>query len=726
MITIRAITLLVVAMMPIALQAQSGRMKQLSGPTGGANFAVSSSDNGTTYLATTTALYQRTLNGTGWEVIRTLPFWPDLTTVSILPFGNKLFLCNRSYGMVTADGSGMLLSNSWKGPCSDLAVSGNLVYSLGMDSIARTNELFRSNDSGLSWKMILRDSTMKCYYISQGIAGKLYMSGNGIYTNIRGDSVWRRIDPSPVRNWGKPFEVDSEICLAQPSSGLRSLFRTTNAGMTWDSVGNFGRVGSMARDSTGVIWIGTEKGVQLSRDSGRHWEEGHFLDVYGENASFCVSSENDVIMRTLNHVYRYDRNTFEWLMWEDSLISTNIMSLLSLSGDTLMSLCDGGFYRSSDGGFNWLQDSMDNHVFFGGSLFPANGSSNMKFIRDKEGNVYCSQFKYNRSLSRWLTLFDTVQDGRNNPDVVAADSAGYLYSTYTVNSSSSELLRSSDQGLTWKELPLTNYSWNEITCDPKGRLLACVTFMDWPHEASIIRSTDHGVTWDSLMGNSATRWWPPDDPQHVLVTKSGRMIAAYSGFDTMQNAFTMVASSDDGSSWQIASRTLSPSSFTEDEDSQLYLAGGYTDHPESVIMASRDGGNSWSLLSRSTDTNYSVVVVGKGKRLFAGSGNNGVLEYAPALATVESSKVVEKSNACLHLGRHTFVSCDLPDGFSSATITIYDLLGRVLTRELVAPILSQVRIPIASHSSGLAAGCVIEFSDGVHFVRSRITTISVE
>jgi photosystem II stability/assembly factor-like uncharacterized protein len=623
------------------LHAQGGRWQQLNGPSGANSVTIAAFDS-TIYLTTTDEIFKRSTISSGWILIGSLPTPLGSSTFSLDIFYGRLCIVNANTGVVmSSDGGQTWFNGGWKGSCNDITLSGRNLYAIGWDTISQSSAIFRSEDTGITWTPIFEDSTLSFNHITGCLTGsKFYVSTNkGIYTNTQNDTELQRVIDS-VPNfrhggtvWNHVFEVDSSICIA--SAANRGVwYRTTNSGITWDSMANFSANVGFTMDSSGTLWS-IAQGVMISKDSGKTWstEIGNFNEATDAPISICVSSSNEVVMNGSQHIYKYDRAKTQWTFWDDSLRTATIISIMPLTENSMIVLGSNGIYRTTNGGNDWTLDSTDSPNFF-----PVNYSPNvwglMRFLRDRKGNLYISNLgwilKYDFVSMIWKRLTSSVQnEDWQIPGVLAVDSSGNLYSDYSIKVDTSELLRSSDNGKSWSTLFKNGFSWNELTVDPQGRLLGCVTALHWPYDGWIIRSSDHGQTWDTLFGNMKGRWWPPDNPEHVCVTQSGRIIAAYSGSDSISN-FTIIQSTDEGVSWQVVNVAITPLCFALDGDSTVYFSGylntqGYGS--SDGIMESTDEGSTWHWISYFADTSFVPITVFPNHHVFAGSLHQGIFRY---------------------------------------------------------------------------------------------------
>lgn len=629
------------------------------------------------YLVTNQELYKRSPSDAGWSRVEILPFSPDFSYASSIAPGSPRFISAFHRLFIVGDtlpsgsepippfNEGIIISSddgkTWTvtamkiGVCNGIMTTEGALYALGFD--ANRSAIYKSTDSGSTWRIIFEDTITFNYITGCPIGNKLYLSTNvGIFTNTKGDSAWTRVLPFQNLNQGDQiFEVDSAICIASETTVLgishTPLFRTTNGGITWDSITYLGTIGPMTKDSGGILWVASsEKGIVMSADSGKTWTDGHFS---GYNAALsptlCVTPTNVLLLGTSHHVYRFSRNTGEWLPWDDSLKIQNVTALLPSNDDSILAWCGDAYYRTSDGGKTWTRDSIDGYI----------QQLNNPLIRDQRGYLYSNSLRYDPSEKRWSEL---VTGNQINPVVMAVDSSGYLYAL-----SSTDVLRSLDHGNTWSNILSNPYRWDFMTVDPKGRILAAV-------DRTIIRSADHGETWNTLLSSDDV--YSHEDPGSICVSQSGRILAYCPGYDSMSNYFTMIQSTDDGASWQITERRIAPLSFALDGDSTVYMSCANKGINGSGVMKSIDAGGVFNWVSFSDDTTIRPIAVSPNHQLYSGSEEDGIFRYITPLDDVRSP-AYPQSISSLRVYPNPTPGLLHVESISN-DIVITDLLGRVV------------------------------------------------
>jgi photosystem II stability/assembly factor-like uncharacterized protein len=663
--------------------AQPGRWEQLNGPTGGFSQAIAAGSDGTIYLLTRYELWKRSPGSSGWARAGLLPFTlSGSPTQPLFAAYGKLFLMDGVSGMAvsTDQGRSWTMPNTWLFSLSE--VNGTL-YGIpwGNDAIAR------STDSGATWKTVLQDTSFIFSNLTAGPSGKIYANGQpvaggqgAIYTNVQGDSIWRKVLTPSVNEWNFITEVDNKICLVIPKDGYGiSFYRTTDGGTSWDSVGPYIYNCSIAKDSSGVLWtvMGYPNQVMVSYDSGAKWIDVGFpysiTDI--RSSSLCVSPSNDICLRTAQHVYHYTRSTQQWSLWEYSLYCGNIYALLPINDDSIVVLCNQGIYRTTNGGQSWNLDSMDDDIVNYGIL--ADGYRPATLLRDREDRIFYSTSEYVPDSNKWLVMYDTLWyqlNGTLHPDanvavVFAVDSSDNLYSLgSTLTKGIESMLRSTDHGRSWTVLSefSSPNSLRYLMLDQEGRILGSDGNL-------IFRTTDLGKTWDIIYNNTSAS----NAIGVITVTQNGTILAENEGIDA-SGYFDMIESTDDGNTWQVY-RQFDPWSFALDGLNKLYSAGLIPGaSPTWGVLISTDTGKTGQLLSYSVDTSFIVVAVSPNHVLYAGTMDDGLFRYVPSSDDVKTTATLQ-SVAMLNIYPNPTTGL-LHIESTSNDIVITDMLGRTRMR----------------------------------------------
>jgi photosystem II stability/assembly factor-like uncharacterized protein len=276
----------------------------------------------------------------------------------------------------------------------------------GSGSIARaglgaTTGILRSTDEGVSWNIISKGSglptasliavsllgTRSGIYVALVCRNELaatgqkqgtrFICGDPIYRSADGGATWKPASPRasgqqqgtkiPVfegsvlslASWG----ASGVVAAVAPSSLPAGLYRTSNAGRTWQLAGAETALGGAtalvtegANNQTiiaGIGAVGTEAGIIQSTDGGRRWK--HVMTQHDDALVLdCLSQASGVYCAGLRHVYRSQDGGASWATVPaagDSPVNAAYLAAAP-NGALYLARLDG-LYRSADSGAHW-------------------------------------------------------------------------------------------------------------------------------------------------------------------------------------------------------------------------------------------------------------------------------------------------------------------------------------------------------------------------------------
>ena len=271
-----------------------------------------------------------------------------------------------------------------------------------------TNQMFRSDDRGLSWRTVeLGDLNVINYLtstvVTQADTGVILAGGfwfDGIRRSSDGGASWQRVLTDTINNARMWFISEAIIedptrpglLYAARGSTYNGIWRSSDNGLTWDSIGTIsrqltGRLCTMAMrsDSTNILFVGATGGqIFRSDDSGRTWR-----NVPVNNAALTIRSDSEIpkivfspgdpsvgyavvtivieqnikgnggLLRTTDGGASWNRIAFpDTSLWAVDVRSRNGRDEIFVGGfripntDTVIK-GDGLLFRSSDGGTSW-------------------------------------------------------------------------------------------------------------------------------------------------------------------------------------------------------------------------------------------------------------------------------------------------------------------------------------------------------------------------------------
>lgn len=420
---------------------------------------------------------------------------------------------------------------------------------------------------------------------------------------------------------------------------LRSLALTIlfanqlSAQLQWESTpGPYGgRLTSLVRASSGILYTVGTGSVFRSRDEGASWVVAG-PRVAGLDAAIMMATPGGALLATRypDSIFRSTDRGATWAPvhgW--SAHSYPIAPFTTDVSDRIFVASDSGIDHSTDDGVSWRPWARD--VFVVGNL-----------VAD---DIYLYSSRLRLSLTNPRDTLTLVLPFGNH--VLAIDGDGALWAT----APSFGVYRSSDHGASWQKRD------SGVTGDAYSRV---VTLADSSLIVStrevLFRSTDDGERWDTLaladalqpfaivqtsadrivmaIGNGILR---STDRGHTWsASNSGIRAAVIEGLggDVAGTTTYVLASAQQGSSTNALARTTDNgrswwtlslpsgsyiSAFTVDASGKVYVAP-YPNTGPTIIIASTDRGSSWSF--DTVDQRFIAIssMAARGDTLILGNG----------------------------------------------------------------------------------------------------------
>lgn len=323
----------------------------------------------------------------------------------------------------------------------------------------------------------------------------------------------------------------------------KGVFKSNDNGKTFSSVGLDKFVTDLEATKSGKVYAATRNGVYKFENE--LWSETGFpkIGLLGDAREVIASpsNENIIIIGTAYGILKsedggkifkeinngfYDKNSVDVHVDEK-----NKDIVWSGTG------CDGGIFRSIDGGLSWNiiggehipgTTGMDTHYFMKTAIDPRdskhvlvttsdglfiteNGGKEWKLVKD-ENEYFAPEFPdFQKTGTRLGYHFHGITIDMKNPDIIFVGTGG---STILGDISSPELrvLKSTDNGKTWRDMskglpddPKT--SFHSITIDPNNsNIIYAPTHGEQiglypkfePTAYGIYKSTDGGESWVAI------------------------------------------------------------------------------------------------------------------------------------------------------------------------------------------------------------------------------------
>jgi photosystem II stability/assembly factor-like uncharacterized protein len=393
-------------------------------------------------------------------------------------------------------------------------------------------------------------------------------------------------------------QTDPNVMYAGVDSNDMTIYRSTDAGATWQLVHVTGHAAGLAIspvDSQTVLYTNLEAPVQLSLDGGTSWDPVVGGEPGGVNynkpfTAIAFSNDQSSIVYTAalrgdsrggiwpaepSDIYKSTDSGQNWMHVGTCGTCSSVQTIVVKKGDPnfVWVAADGGLQYSQDGGQTWS-----------GNVIPY-----LQQVSDQTGgDVYAT-------MPKVIGL------------AVHPDSPG----TMLVASSEFGLFRSTDYGISWKHSNdgLKTSKLHQVHFAPSNANVAYLTTHD-----GVYRSDDGGRTWNARTNNLPYTFVSPiaihpTNPDIVFVGTTSEIYTIHPEHQTkgFHEGHGLYRSVDGGRNW-----TQSDTGITEAKLAQIgthpllpfnVWVGGESGRGN---LLSPDGGESW-LFSPSTTAHYPMV-----------------------------------------------------------------------------------------------------------------------
>lgn len=402
-------------------------------------------------------------------------------------------------------------------------------------------EVYVSHDAARTWRNprggvpfpgyivdnLVIDRTGRLWAASWGLWG-----GGAIAVSEDGGATWSRRDSGLEEQSIRAIAIDPHDADFIVAGALTGVWRSTDAGKTWDKISDQINVEALAIDprSRDRIYVGTWRQGYRTEDGGKIWKlinTGMVLDT--DMFEITVDRENpdNMWVATCGWVYGTTNRGDNWTRYRDGFNNRRVhdIEIDPCDRDSLYAGTVAGLYRSHDRGKSWYVVSDESLVVHTIALDPQRPD---RIILGVEGDgIYVSQDR-GKSFARSC-------DGLRNLAItsVAADPVVQkrVYASVVFGGASNGIYESEDAGATWKKL---------VTTDVPQVLSLLVTE---DVEMKFVAGTEKGFYWSSN-GSEWMQAAPSNAPirvNKVVRYNKTRLFAA-----TSEGVFT---SRDAGKSW---------------------------------------------------------------------------------------------------------------------------------------------------------------------------------
>lgn len=234
--------------------------------------------------------------------------------------------------------------------------------------LARTHELYRSNDEGRGWTKIplppsVRGDAIAAVAASAKRKDVLYLAGSGfgVLRSADGGRHWA------TRNTGLPGSdvVALAVHADQPDTVYvhvsgKGIFSSQDAGVSWkwmdggpsEGIGQLIHSNMPGSMQTGWLFAATPKGVRRSMDCFCLWQDAGELGAPVDAVSYDPREPRHIYAATTKGLFLSVDGGEQWTRM--SAPASRITALvISSSGIVFAGTADGGLYRSTDEAKSW-------------------------------------------------------------------------------------------------------------------------------------------------------------------------------------------------------------------------------------------------------------------------------------------------------------------------------------------------------------------------------------
>ena len=404
-------------------------------------------------------------------------------------------------------------------------------------------EVYVSRDGAKSWTSPRNGIPFPNYIVDNLLLdreGNLWAASWGLWgggviaVSSDGGKTWERRDAGLEDFSVRAIAIDPNDAGYIVVGGLTGVYRSRDAGRTWNKISEQINVESLAIDprSQDRIYVGTWRQGWRTDDGGKSWKhiaEGMVLDTDMFSITIDPKQPDNMWVATCGWVYNSLNGGDKWTRYRDGFNNRRIhdVEIDPCDEDTVYAGSVAGLYRSDDKGKSWYVLSDESLVINSVVLHPQRPT---RIVLGIEGDGVYVSYDRGKTFERTSTGLQNLRITTVAPDPFKKDR---VYAAVVFGGAASGIYRSDDAGKTWEKASRVAL--------PEVLSLAIASESD--AEVKFIAGTEKGFFWS----NDAIEWTQAEPSSFpIRVGKVIRFNRLRSFAATTEGVFT---SRDGGKSW---------------------------------------------------------------------------------------------------------------------------------------------------------------------------------
>lgn len=479
---------------------------------------------------------------------------------------------------------------------------------------------YRSNDIGESWIKLELPLLNPQMAINQ--AGNVFIAKSDyVYRSLDFGDSWELMLNETVDFRDVVITPDGDVVVGSNfwETGP-SLYISEDNGNTWTikNIGGYREQLSLAVNSLGYLFMGTENDLLRSTDNGDSWTNITPTELIGQPffKSIAFDSDNEIYLglgfgNGLYHSANHGDNWSRVFIHGESAIAVNSVNQVYTGSYDL--------YHSGNHGYSWS---------------PMNeGLSDLTILSlcvDNMDNVFAGTKEGIYRLNAGSQIWVPVNDGILDTEITSITST--LQELYAVRNGL--LFKSNDSGLNWEkiDLPQHNLEVTMVKTGPDEVVYAVGSVDDYYNMYGIVfRSTDHGITWNPVLHRQVSQMEFNQSNDIFIISEN-----------------ELLRSLDNGINWTTLNTQQScfrPSALAISNNEAIYVS---SDTCETAVYVSTDNGDTWSdagsdlltnVIQLATNTQGEVFALTQASELFTSPDNGSTWQEINSLPSTQITDI---------------------------------------------------------------------------------------